>query len=100
MLNCMLFLSFVTCSQTLNLSCTQTIDYTSSRGGVSVLTSTHRSPRPTSTLLVSSVGPGDGGKYSCRPSNAEGAAVTVHIIDGEWQSLIDLTRIIAFTCKK
>ena len=39
--------------------------------------------RSASTLLVSSVEPTDSGKYACRPSNAEAAAVTVHILDGE-----------------
>ena len=59
----------------------QTIDYTSPRGGISVLTST--SPRSSSTLLISSVGVRDSGKYSCQPSNAEMASVTVHIpVDG------------------
>ena len=77
----------------------QTIDYTSARGGVTVLTSppTHGGPpgggggrggvqptsRSASTLLVASVEPTDSGKYSCRPSNAEPVSVTVHILDGE-----------------
>ena len=68
----------------------QTIDYTSPRGGVTVLTSPptrghggQPTSRSASTLLVSSVRPTDSGKYACRPSNAEAASVTVHILDGE-----------------
>jgi hypothetical protein len=67
----------------------QTIDYSSPRGGITVLTSSlgRRNPSTssssTSTLLISSVKPSDSGKYSCQPANAEMASVTVHILDGE-----------------
>ena len=77
----------------------QTIDYTSPRGGVTVLTSPptrghggQPTSRSASTLLVSSVKPTDSGKYACRPSNAEAASVTVHILDGE-RSTRDICKI-------
>lgn len=64
----------------------KTIDYTSPRGGISVLTST--SSEATSTLIITSVGKSDNGKYSCQPANADLASVTVHILDGEHHAAI------------
>ncbi|XP_059091316.1 uncharacterized protein LOC131886883 isoform X2 [Tigriopus californicus] len=64
----------------------KTIDYTSPRGGISVLTSS--SSQATSTLIITSVGKSDNGKYSCQPANADLASVTVHILDGEHHAAI------------
>jgi len=65
----------------------QTIDYTSPRGGISVVNSENEnnSPEITSTLLIYQVKEEDSGKYSCRPSNTEVAVTTVYVIRDEHQ---------------
>merc|ERR1712003_567956 len=51
----------------------ETIDYTSPRGGISVVNSENEnnSHEITSTLLIYQVREEDSGRYSCRPSNTE-----------------------------
>jgi len=65
----------------------QTIDYTSPRGGISVVNSENEnnSHEITSTLLIYQVMVGDSGPYSCRPSNTELAVTTVYVIRDEHQ---------------
>jgi len=92
----------------------QTIDYTSPRGGISVVNSEQlseggadgvadggvdggsevgsleasdgrvESPGYTSTLLIHKVGPGDIGNYSCQPSNSAPASVMVYVVK-DWK---------------
>ncbi|XP_055920907.1 SPEG neighbor protein-like [Eupeodes corollae] len=57
------------------------INYDSPRGGVSVIT--EKGETTTSYLLVQRAKPGDSGKYSCIPSNANTYSVNVHILNGE-----------------
>ncbi|XP_039751981.1 zwei Ig domain protein zig-8-like [Pararge aegeria] len=57
------------------------ISYDSTRGGVSVVT--EKGAATTSYLLVQDAAPADSGRYSCAPSNAELAAVRVHVLNGE-----------------
>jgi len=63
----------------------ETIDYTSPRGGISVVNSENNSPEITSTLLIYQVGDSDSGRYSCRPSNTDVATTTVYVIRDEHQ---------------
>jgi len=63
----------------------ETIDYTSPRGGISVVNSENNSPEITSTLLIYQVGDSDRGRYSCRPSNTDVATTTVYVIRDEHQ---------------
>lgn len=65
----------------------ETINYSSPRGGISVETNTSGNI-PRSYLLIDSVAPSDSGKYSCHPANAKDVSVTVHIQDGEHQAAI------------
>jgi len=64
----------------------ETIDYTSPRGGISVVNSENNSPEITSTLLIYQVGDSDSGKYSCRPSNTDVATTTVYVIRGKYSN--------------
>jgi len=64
----------------------ETIDYTSPRGGISVVNSENSSPEITSTLLIYQVGDSDSGKYSCRPSNTDIATTTVYVIRGNYSN--------------
>lgn len=63
----------------------ETIDYTSPRGGISVVNSENSSPEITSTLLIYQVGETDSGRYSCRPSNTDVAVTMVYVIRDEHQ---------------
>jgi len=65
----------------------QTIDYTSPRGGISVVNSENEnnSHEITSTLLIYQVKESDSGRYSCRPSNTELAGTRVYVIRDEHQ---------------
>ncbi|OXA64529.1 hypothetical protein Fcan01_02429 [Folsomia candida] len=54
------------------------INYNSERGGVSVIT--EKGETTTSYLLVQNAMVSDSGKYSCSPSNADVAAVRVHVL--------------------
>ncbi|XP_071748841.1 peroxidasin homolog [Lepeophtheirus salmonis] len=60
-----------------------TIDYSSPRGGIEVKTRRHNHGYPSSTLIIENVGPHDSGKYTCDPSNARSASVSVHVSNGE-----------------
>ncbi|CAN7984614.1 unnamed protein product, partial [Ixodes hexagonus] len=44
---------------------------------------TERVPKMTSRLLISNAQPQDSGNYSCVPSNADQADITVHVLNGE-----------------
>ncbi|XP_049781661.1 protein turtle homolog B-like isoform X2 [Schistocerca gregaria] len=89
---------YVNKGSTINLTCTirnppeppayifwyhhdKVISYDSARGGVSVITD--KGEVTTSYLLVQDAHPRDSGDYSCRPSNADVARVTVHVLHGE-----------------
>ncbi|XP_035702465.1 zwei Ig domain protein zig-8 [Folsomia candida] len=56
----------------------EVINYNSERGGVSVIT--EKGETTTSYLLVQNAMVSDSGKYSCSPSNADVAAVRVHVL--------------------
>jgi len=89
----------------------QTIDYTSPRGGISVVNSeqlavAHEAAAQqqpgqpveqaveeaagySSTLLIHKVGPTDIGNYSCQPSNSAPASVIVYVVkDGKQENLV------------
>lgn len=89
---------YVNKGSTINLTCTiryspeppafifwyhhdEVISYDSERGGVSVVTD--KGEQTTSRLLLQKARPSDSGHYTCRPSNADVATVTVHVLDGE-----------------
>ncbi|KAG5681149.1 hypothetical protein PVAND_010609 [Polypedilum vanderplanki] len=57
------------------------VSYDSSRGGVSVIT--EKSDITTSYLLIQRARSKDSGTYTCNPSNAKTANITVHILNGE-----------------
>ncbi|XP_037079093.1 hemicentin-1-like, partial [Pollicipes pollicipes] len=59
----------------------RTVAFSSARGGISVIT--EKGHRTTSHLLIQRAGSRDSGRYSCHPSNAQPASVTVHILAGE-----------------
>ena len=60
---------------------TQSIDYTSSRGGVSVVE--ERGETSTSFLLLQNAQAVDSGSFSCQPENMEETEVRLHVLDGE-----------------
>nr|CAD7567457.1 unnamed protein product [Timema californicum] len=57
------------------------INFDSPRGGISLVT--EKGPVTTSRLLIQKAIPTDTGLYTCDPSNANPASVTVHILNGE-----------------
>ncbi|XP_018021146.1 uncharacterized protein LOC108677438 [Hyalella azteca] len=57
------------------------VSYDSERGGVSVVTD--KGPTTSSNLIVRGASIRDSGVYSCSPSTAPTAGVTVHILNGE-----------------
>ena len=59
----------------------QLIDYTSTRGGVSVLT--NKAETTVSSLIIQKAGVEDGGSYSCQTNNVEPATIKVHVLTGE-----------------
>jgi len=63
----------------------ETIDYTSPRGGISVVNSENNGQEISSTLLIYQIGDSDSGKYSCRPSDTNIATTTVYVIQDEKQ---------------
>jgi len=76
------------CFLSTNFELLQTIDYTSPRGGISVVNSENVeniAQEITSTLLIYRIGDADSGKYSCRPSNTNIATTTVYVIEDEHQ---------------
>lgn len=56
------------------------INYDAQRG-ISVVT--EKLPKTLSRLLITNAQPQDSGNYSCVPSNADRADITVHVLDGE-----------------
>ncbi|CAH0380763.1 unnamed protein product [Bemisia tabaci] len=61
------------------------ISYNSVRGGISVIT--EKGEVTTSYLLIQNADLSDTGNYSCCPSNADGASVKVHVLNGKLSSL-------------
>jgi hypothetical protein len=53
----------------------------SSRGGVAIVTD-KTNPVTSTSLLLRQVRLSDSGKYSCTPSNADPASVTLHVLQG------------------
>ena len=60
----------------------QTVDFNSPRGGISLETEKTDSGT-TSKLVLTKAAPTDSGNYSCVPSNAQQSSVWVHVINGE-----------------
>ena len=75
----------------------QTIDYSSPRGGISVETNTSGNI-PTSYLLIDSVAPSDSGKYTCHPANAQEVGVNVHIQDGMYLHVLSAILNLSTSC--
>ncbi|XP_018014585.1 zwei Ig domain protein zig-8 [Hyalella azteca] len=63
------------------------LDYDSPRGGISLQTE-KTATRTVSKLLLSSVQPGDSGRYSCRPHSGGLASVTVHVQADQQQAAV------------
>ncbi|GIX99422.1 hypothetical protein CDAR_297371 [Caerostris darwini] len=57
------------------------INYDSSRGGIRV--NTENGPTTVSRLRIQNARPTDSGNYSCQPSYADPANITVHVLNGE-----------------
>ncbi len=71
----------------------QELRHDSARGGVAILTD-KTNPVTSTSLLLRHVRLSDSGKYSCTPSNADPASVTLHVLQGLcWKS-----RLIALLC--
>ncbi|XP_071550358.1 zwei Ig domain protein zig-8-like [Panulirus ornatus] len=66
---------------------TSLIDYNSPRGGVNLKIDRGRG-ETTTRLVVSSVGPGDSGMYSCVPEGSHPATVLVHVQKGDHEAAI------------
>ncbi|XP_045591404.1 zwei Ig domain protein zig-8 [Procambarus clarkii] len=66
---------------------TSLIDYNSPRGGVNLKIDRGRG-ETTTRLVVSSVGPGDSGMYSCVPQGSHPATVLVHVQKGDHEAAI------------
>jgi hypothetical protein len=60
----------------------QLIDYTSNRGGVSVLT--NKAEITVSSLIIQKAKVEDGGLYSCKTNNVEPATIKVHVLTGKF----------------
>ncbi|XP_046655432.1 uncharacterized protein LOC124349012 isoform X1 [Daphnia pulicaria] len=60
----------------------QELRHDSSRGGVAIVTD-KTNPVTSTSLLLRQVRLSDSGKYSCTPSNADPASVTLHVLQGE-----------------
>lgn len=63
----------------------------SSRGGVAIVTD-KTNPVTSTSLLLRQVRLSDSGKYSCTPSNADPASVTLHVLQGNPPPSIYITR--------
>ncbi|XP_071517035.1 zwei Ig domain protein zig-8-like [Panulirus ornatus] len=66
---------------------TNLIDYNSPRGGVNLKIDQGRG-ETTTRLVVSAVGPGDSGMYSCVPPGSHPASVRVHVQKGDHEAAI------------
>lgn len=65
----------------------QIITYDESpRGGVTVLMT--KGEVTSSTLLIERAIPTDSGQYQCNPSNALPQTVTVHVLNGEFETCV------------
>lgn len=71
----------------------------SSRGGVAIVTD-KTNPVTSTSLLLRQVRLSDSGKYSCTPSNADPASVTLHVLQGNPPPLIYITRWFISKLKK
>lgn len=58
------------------------VDFDSQRGGISLETEKTESGT-TSKLLITKAALSDSGNYTCVPSNAKPASVSVHVLNGE-----------------
>lgn len=61
--------------------CQKELRHDSSRGGVAIVTD-KTNPVTSTSLLLRQVRLSDSGKYSCTPSNADPASVTLHVLQG------------------
>lgn len=69
----------------------------SSRGGVAIVTD-KTNPVTSTSLLLRQVRLSDSGKYSCTPSNADPASVTLHVLQGLHLSLfVFLVLLLSFS---
>ena len=59
----------------------QPIDYTSTRGGVSVLT--NKAETTVSSLIIQKASVSDGGVYSCQAGQIEPTSIKIHVLTGE-----------------
>jgi len=57
------------------------IDYTSTRGGVSVLT--NKAETTVSSLIIQKAGVSDGGVYSCQAGQIDPTSVKIHVLTGD-----------------
>lgn len=66
----------------------QTINFDSTRGGISLVT--EKGIHSSSRLLVQSARTSDAGTYQCAPDNAHSATARVHVLTGKFWKLLRL----------